>query len=297
MADKTGIDWTDATWNPIVGCSIVSPGCTNCYAMKQAHRLLDRPGSHYEGTTKQSNGGAVWTGKIGVAPDHIFYQPLRWQRPRNIFVNSMGDVFHDQIPDELIDRVFGVMALARQHTFQLLTKRSARMRDYMNNTTLAGRIFCAVQDVAALMGMKGPERIVLPTPNVWLGVSVEDQARADERIPHLIETPAEVRFLSCEPLIGPVDLSPFLGDPRKQFYNPGDREHPARSTRYEYPFLSHKDWIICGGESGQNARDMNPDWARKMRDDCKAAAVPFFMKQMAHKAEIPADLFVREWPL
>jgi hypothetical protein len=141
MADKSAIEWTDATWNPVVGCSIVSPGCTNCYAMKMAARIEKMASSpmaahvnvqtHYAGTTQRSKAGAVWTGKVARAPEHILTQPLKWKRPRKIFVNSMGDLFHESIPDEWIDRVFAVMALAPQHTFQVLTKRAERMRSYL----------------------------------------------------------------------------------------------------------------------------------------------------------------------
>ena len=132
MADKTGIEWTDATWNPIVGCSVVSPGCTHCYAMSMAARIEKMtPGSHYAGLTDASKAGPVWNGRLALAPDHILTQPLRWQKPRRIFVNSMGDLFHEDVPDDWIDRVFAVMALAPQHTFQVLTKRAERMRNYL----------------------------------------------------------------------------------------------------------------------------------------------------------------------
>ncbi|WP_146090272.1 DUF5131 family protein, partial [Rhodoblastus acidophilus] len=137
MGDKSKIDWTDATWNPIVGCSIVSPACTNCYAMAMARRIeCMKSGTAYEGTTRLSvNGTPVWTGKVAQAVEHALTQPLRWRRPRKIFVNSMGDLFHESVPDEWIDRVFAVMALAPQHTFQILTKRAKRMRDYLFHPT------------------------------------------------------------------------------------------------------------------------------------------------------------------
>jgi protein gp37 len=136
MSDKTGIAWTDATWNPVVGCSVLSLGCTNCYAMAMAERIIrcsEGAGrsTHYEGTVKTSKAGPVWTGTAALAPDSTLIQPLRWRRGRRIFVNSMGDLFHEAVPDEWIDRVFAVMALVPHHTFQVLTKRSARMREYL----------------------------------------------------------------------------------------------------------------------------------------------------------------------
>lgn len=237
MADKTGISWTDATWNPTVGCTLVSPGCTNCYAMQVANRLLDKPGSHYEGTTKMVNGKAVWTGKLAMAPEHILTQPFRWKRPRKIFVNSMSDLFHEDVPFYWIDTVFKAMQLSPEHTFQILTKRADRMREYM----LANY----------------PPDLGFPTPeNVWLGVSVEDQRRADERIPILLDTPAQVRFLSCEPLLGPVD---FIQHWRK---------------------AGCLNWVIVGGESGKGARPFNISWAGELKVQCRAYGVAFFMKQM-----------------
>lgn len=302
MGDKTGIEWTDATWNPLAGCSLVSPGCTNCYAMGHAARLLDKPGSHYEGTTKRVIGKAVWTGKIGKAPDHIMAQPLRWKRPRMVFVNSMSDLFHEDVPDEWIDEVFAVMALCPQHTFQILTKRPERMREYTNDPNTISRIYDLVCDMVLLgeasVILIAPEidetkappgtRVHLgkwPLPNVWLGVSVEDQRRANERIRYLLNTPAAVRFLSMEPLVGAVDLNQLTGvavkDPDKVplvaetcLYNVLDRPAilPAHDT-------AKIDWVIVGGESGHDARPMHPDWVRYTRDQCVTAGVPFFFKQ------------------
>lgn len=257
----TKIEWTKETWNPIVGCSVVSPGCTNCYAMRQALRLSKNPATpHYAGTVEMSRGGPVWTGKVALASDKVLTAPLRRRKPTMYFVNSMGDLFHEDVPDDWIDQVFAVMALAPQHTFQVLTKRAGRMREYMD----------AEHKVAAQMlefCKKGqaplPGTFRWPLPNVWLGVSAEDQARADERIPHLLATPAAIRFVSAEPLLGQVDLT-------RQLY-----EH-ATGLRTATPNL---DWIIVGGESGKGARPMHPDWARSIRDQCAAAGVPFFFKQ------------------
>ena len=277
MADKTGIEWTDASWNPVVGCSIVSPGCTNCYAMKQAYRIEKMAAgagkdTHYAGTTQQSKAGAVWTGKVNLAPDRIITQPLRWERPRKIFVNSMSDLFHADVPDEWIDRIFAIMAMCPQHAFQILTKRADRMRDYMEKYTIskseiygeeyrsrsqmvAETIIEYTSNGAETLKWDAPHETAdlefWPLPNVWLGVSIEDQKRADERIQDLIDTPAAVRFLSIEPLIGPVHIKE----------------------------IKQLDWIICGGESGPGSRPMHPDWARSIRDQCLAANVPFLFKQ------------------
>ena len=215
MADKTGISWTDATWNPIVGCSVVSPGCTNCYAMRDAARIVrcsEGAGrvTHYEGTIEPSKAGPVWTGKVALAPDYIVAKPLSWRRPRRIFVNSMGDLFHESVPDEWIDRVFAVMALAPQHTFQVLTKRARRMREYLAARSQPDERGNPAEDIrvhltawlatpswrakhpaqAALMPLgKFCAAITWPLPNVWLGVTAEDQTRANERIPDLLATP------------------------------------------------------------------------------------------------------------
>lgn len=272
MADKTGISWTDATWNPIVGCSVVSPGCTNCYAMRDAARIVrcsEGAGraSHYEGTIEPSKAGPVWTGEVMLAPGHILERPLSLRKPRRIFVNSMGDLFHASVPDEWIDHVFAVMALAPQHTFQVLTKRSARMREYLSGEALR-RVARAANRIRTVDGLIG-----WPLPNVWLGVTAEDQTRANERIPDLLATPAAVRFVSCEPMLGPVDL---------RNVSPADKYEIDVLSGYDFdqglvgPRL---DWVICGGESGPNARPMHPDWARGLRDQCAAAGVPFHFKQ------------------
>lgn len=218
MAGKSKIEWCTDTWNPVVGCSIVSPGCTNCYAMKQAYRIekmSEGAGrrSHYAGTTQQSKAGAVWTGKVNLAPDHIITQPLRWKRPRRIFVNSMSDLFHEDIPDEWIDKIFAVMALCPRHTFQVLTKRPERMRDYMKALGNIGgfkRLEICARNMGYTFRFEHLPLVPFPIPNIWLGTSVEDQARADERIPSLLSTPAAVRFLSCEPLLGQLDIHQYL---------------------------------------------------------------------------------------
>ena len=314
------IEWTQETWNPIVGCSIVSPGCTNCYAMKMAARLEalcvssgrafeddnypsqrdPHPTAHYRGTVQETKAGPVWTGKVALAPDSAFLKPLKRKKPTTYFVNSMGDLFHEDIPDSWIDKVSAVMALCPQHTFQVLTKRSARMREYFEDKDDRGmQIGCALGDMLdgdwiwkdgkqfrqqidgmiSLAHGHAPNDInraleeFLPLPNVWLGVSAEDQTRADERIPDLLATPAAIRFVSCEPLLGMVDICNL--QPRGQLTHDALREY-AIFNGETGPAL---DWVIAGGESGHDARPMHPDWARSLRDQCAAADVPFFFKQ------------------
>ena len=282
MSDGTKIEWTEATWNPITGCSVTSPGCTNCYAMKLAGtRLRDHPSR--AGLTQETKAGPVWTGEVRFNEGWLD-QPLRWKRPRMIFVCAHGDLFHESVPNEWIDRVFAVMALCPQHTFQLLTKRSARMREYFAGDQLIERIDCEIdllitERVDPLARRSDDLRATAPLleeawplPNVWLGVSVEDQARADERIPDLLATPTAVRWLSCEPLLGPVSFRWLPGFDYKS--------KQARGLSInEYDGLRSLDWIVAGGESGPGARPMHPDWARSLREQCEAAGVPFFFKQ------------------
>jgi protein gp37 len=266
MADKSKIEWTDATWNPVNGCTVLSPGCTNCYAMKQAHRFPPR-----QGLTRKTNGGMVWTGEVRFN-EAVLDQPLRWRRARMIFVCAHGDLFHESVPDEWIDRVFAVMAHRPQHTFQVLTKRSARMREYLEKLAGAGEADLLRRGFSIpLCG-----RAIFPLTQVWLGVSVEDQARADERIPDLLATPAAVRWLSCEPLLGPVDLT-RIEPPHCTWLDALEgREHIGPAVVEADAKL---DWIVAGGESGPGSRPMHPDWARSLRDQCAAAGVPFFFKQ------------------
>lgn len=301
MGDRSGIEWTEATWNPVVGCSILSAGCSRCYAMREAHRLATRLGiDKYAGTTDETKAGPVWNGTVRLHQPHLD-QPLRWKRPRRIFVNSMSDLFHEALSDEDIDKVFAVMAFTRHHTFQVLTKRSERMLSYLDQPRRR-RAWEAV-----IRTMFGRESASPPPvlPNVWVGVSVEDQAAADARIPDLLSAPVAVRWLSCEPLLGPVDLTrvgygedPFDdcgGHPESAIgavatgmwwdattghfwsdnrYADGSRSDLELSARH--PRI---DWVVCGGESGDRGRPMHPDWARSLRDQCAAAGTPFLFKQ------------------
>lgn len=296
MAEHSHIEWTDATWNTITGCSVVSPGCTNCYAMKLAGTRLQHHPSR-AGLTVDSKAGPVWNGQVRLNEDWLTH-PLQWKRPRRIFVCAHGDLFHESVPDEWIDRVFAVMALSPQHTFQVLTKRAARMRAYCSDPAVVRRVYLLACDLTVELepgvvliapGMderlapNGP-RVFLdtwPLPNVWMGVSAEDQARADERIPDLLATPAAVRFLSAEPLLGAIDLRRIElrrhGElPNDRSNRLGDYVQPLRGSFTDSPRIG---WVIVGGESGPGARPMHPDWARQIREACAAAGVPFFFKQ------------------
>jgi protein gp37 len=303
MSGKTSIEWTEHTWNPIVGCSIVSPGCTNCYAMKMAARI-EAMGNQprYDGTTRKVNGNAIWTGKLALAPEATLLQPLKRRVPTTYFVNSMGDLFHEDCPDEWIDKAFAVMALAPQHTFQVLTKRARRMRDYMTRPAGNGkqdvRNHLAWITTAAVCNswypdwknedIDGPCRsraiaafTQWPLPNVWLGVSAERQQEANERIPDLLRTPAAVRFVSAEPLLGHIAFHALnLATP-----TPSDALRGVQCVPDDSPSGFHNepmaklDWVIVGGESGHGARPMDPEWARTIRDWCQATNVPYFFKQ------------------
>jgi protein gp37 len=266
MADQSKIEWTNATWNPLRGCTRVSEGCRNCYAERVAARFSD-VGQPFHGfaervrgirnpETKQGTFVNIsrWTGEVELVEKQL-EDPLRWKKPRRIFVNSMSDLFHEKVQEEWLAKIFKVMVDSPRHTFQILTKRPERMLEVMKGFTEFSTPF------------RGK-----PLPNVWLGVSVEDQATADERIPLLNQTPAAVRWVSYEPALGPVD-----------FYG----------TRI--------DWLVCGAESGPGARPMDIEWARSAKRQC-GYDVPFFMKQICEKGrkipvmDWPSDLQVREYP-
>ncbi|MBY5849632.1 phage Gp37/Gp68 family protein [Rhizobium leguminosarum] len=277
MADGTKIEWTDATWNPVTGCAVVSPGCTNCYAMKLAGTRLKHIPSRV-GLTRDSKAGPVWTGEVRFNEQWLD-EPLRWKRPRMIFVCAHGDLFAEGVPDEWIDKVFAVMALAPQHIFQVLTKRPERMREYLTGGRRGGHLL-----VAAQLQFKFPIPSPapwphMPLPNVWLGVSVEDQKRADERIPILLDTPAAVRWISAEPLINTLFLSGVSED-RKRIWNWLTGESGVMySDGPDFDYGPKLDWVVAGGESGPGARPMHPHWVYALRDQCAAAGVSFLFKQ------------------
>jgi protein gp37 len=312
MADKTGIEWTDATWNPITGCSKVSQGCKHCYAERDWARLSANPGTKYFGRDFTD---------VATHADALPL-PCRWTKPRRIFVNSMSDLFHESVPFEFIAAVFGVMAGASWHSFQVLTKRPQRMLDFFawldahperaefDSVSLHQKypgadwrpFLCADLASRVLPDQGEGLRIAIdgawPLPNVWLGVSVEDQAAADERVPLLLKAPAAVRFLSVEPMLGEIELTgheysvapgldegiDWLTGKTSQASNIfGGDAAPWRSRDcYDFPQDAEEPrihWVISGGESGPHARPMHPDWARSLRDQCAAARVAFLHKQ------------------
>lgn len=290
----TGISWTDETWTVVTGCSKVSAGCAHCYAEQLAPRLAAMGKEGYTSLPWKARNAEK---NVVLRPERLD-QPLRWKRPRRVFVTSMGDLFHELVPFEFVDRVLAVMALASQHTFQVLTKRPERMAAYFagdRRYKFAAAVAYTDPPEHTYAYKRRPQlatecRDHLPWPlsNVWLGTSVEDQKAANERIPHLLRTPAAVRFLSCEPLLGPVDLwSPIYRSPH----------HGGLQSAFGWGEGVH--WVIAGGESGLGHRDMDPDWMRKIRDDCSAAGVAFFGKQASgprNEMPLPKDLQVREFP-
>lgn len=304
MAEHSKIEWTDATWNPITGCTLVSEGCRNCYAARlAATRLKDHP-SRAGLARVNAAGEAKFTGGVRFNLQWLD-QPLRWKRPRRIFVCAHGDLFHTGVPHEWIDRVFAVMALAHWHQFQILTKRSEKMREYMTRllgSDIAPRgvtcppwnallnraerawihadpdymISVRPRMMAALQSRTEPLPDG-PLPNVWLGVSVEDQATADERIPPLLDTPAAIRFVSCEPLLGQVNLHWLhIAGTNGLDATTGEIEERETGRIINGPRL---DWVIAGGESGDGARPAHPDWFRSLRNQCRRAGVAFHFKQ------------------
>ena len=297
----TKIEWADRVWNPVRGCSRVSQGCDHCYAERMATRFSG-PGYWGEGFAKPVHGQPHWTGRVALV-EEMLLKPLSWLRGRQpagrprerVFVNSMSDLFHEDLPDEAIDRVFAVMALCPHLDFLVLTKRPERMREYF----AGGRLWAGVRIQSEVMRLTYDYPIPLPEPwsriaelalaaagywplpNVWLGTSVEDQATADARVPLLLDTPAAVHFASYEPALGLVDFRPWLT--RTDVVR--EPLHDGPVTLKHYP--GGVDWIICGGESGPGARPMHPDWARSVRDQCAAAGVAYFFKQWGEW--VPSD--------
>lgn len=287
MADKTEIQWTDATWNPTTGCTKVSPGCANCYIERTppfriAGRKFDGKG-HIPLVLNESRLDA----------------PLRRRKPTKYFVNSLSDLFHEDVPDAFIDKVFAVMALAKQHTFQVLTKRADRMRDYCSKRP-PGVLFSGQKwHWIAGVHFDRPDLQPWPLPNVWLGVSVENQRFSDERIPLLLQTPAAVRFISAEPLLGPVELDEawlprFDFRPTYGYYRTFLKAQGIESDGKPVRMRDGLDWVIVGGESGKGARPFDVDWARSIVQQCQAAGVPVFVKQLGAVPIVPAGR-LRHW--
>lgn len=305
MSDKSSIQWTDATWNPVTGCVKVSPGCAHCYAETVALRFW---ATQYPPVEYGYHDPTISADVADLRPRRFtdvqchedrLDQPLRWTRPRMVFVNSMSDLFHEDVPTEFIDRVFATMILAPRHTFQVLTKRAERLRDYMAASYVPGGILVAMGE--RMFGADADLQ-AWPPANVWTGVSAESQRFADERIPLLLRTPSALRFVSYEPALGPVD---FVGRGRMWLGGSGE----PRGL----------DWVIVGGESGRGARPFDLAWARAAIAQCRRADVPIFVKQLGafpvqnalgclqtkyplrsnkggEIAEWPADLRVREFP-
>lgn len=306
---ETSIEWTHrpgtrgVVWNPTRGCRVVSPGCEACYAMRQAHRFSGKGGT-YEGLTQLRHKGPVWTGSGRLVVDMLDL-PLRWRKPRTVFVNSMSDLFFEKFTADEIAAVFGVMAACPQHVFQVLTKRPQRMADWFRWVSSGYGMGMRAQELitmkaSGILEYRDGKNIdplldnhtrAWPLPNVWLGCSVENQKYADERIPLLLETPAAVRFLSYEPALGPIDWTTAAWD------------------------LEDLSWVVVGGESGPGARPFCQDWAKETIGQCRAAGVACFFKQYGSVPvdgegvaitlkdrkggdvqEWPKDLRVRQWP-
>lgn len=282
MSDSN-IEWTDKTWNPVIGCKKVSPGCRNCYAIPQAARINrmqeEMPASSQRSyvpalTVKPEGRFVDWTGEVRFL-DHKLDQPTRWRAPRRIFVNSMSDLFHEGVTEEQIARVFAEMVYNPRHTFQVLTKRSERMRDLTNDSDWQDSVYRLVdsrlrQTKRSRSNEEELENLgewlypalgqTFLAENIWLGVSIENSAQ-EHRVDDLRATPAQVRFLSAEPLLGSI-------------------------WRVE---LGGMDWVIVGGESGPGARPMHPDWAREIRDNCEERGIPFFFKQWGNFRPMESD--------
>lgn len=317
MSNDSNIEWTDATWNPVVGCTRVSAGCDNCYAVTMTRRLegmAKAPGfggrkQHYAGLTVLNNrGDRHFNGVVRCVADALEI-PLRWKQPRRIFVNSMSDLFHKSVPFEFIDKVFAVMALCPQHTFQVLTKRPERMAEYLASTAspLDRNRWDVISEVAAHMGeiiwdARGSvvhnyygctvvpsgddlkrRRVVpaWPLPNVWLGTSCESNEQR-KRIWEVLKCPAATRFVSLEPLLGPVDLDEI--------------EALCKTWRRGPTIGTYLDWVIVGGESGAKARPCNVEWIRSIVQQCKGAGVPCFVKQLGSRPEVRHPSDPREVP-
>lgn len=301
MADKSKIEWTDATWNPVTGCTKVSQGCKHCYAEREVESRWSK------------NPKSVWYGRefTNVRYHHErLEQPLRWRKPRRIFVNSMSDLFHPDVPDSFLDHVFAVMAHCPDHIFQVLTKRPDRMYHYLS------KMYKRPEEIAAAgMNVWNKKYWVdgdsawdyVETrisngvlPNVWMGVSVEDQKTADERIPLLLQTPAAVRWISAEPLLGAIQLDSdwLVGE----YFTHSDDCHDdlcvlngdMHSCNGQVIKTPRLDWVVVGGESGPHARPMHPDWVRSLRDQCAAAGVPFMFKQHGEYAHSSNDIAALE---
>lgn len=293
---ETSIEWTDRSWNAVRGCLRVSAGCGDstgggCYAERMAHRFSG-PGLAYDGLTRMTAFGPRWTGEARFIPEKLS-EPLSWRKPQRVFVNSMSDLFHKDITNEQIAAIFGVMAAAPQHTFQVLTKRPERMLEWFKWIATAARGRADGTCIAAAERIIGraisPSIPGWPLRNVHLGISVEDQAAADKRIPLLLQVPAAVRWLSCEPLLGPLDLDPLicqhcggrevaLADDNTPCCPECDGSEMCVGMWLD-PLNDGIAWVVVGSEDGPKSRSMDEAWVRAIRDKCQERGVPFFYKQ------------------
>jgi len=288
MSTSTRIEWTDKTWNPVVGCTRVSAGCDHCYAVRQTHRLAGMHRPEYRGlTVLNGKGDRHFNGTVRCLPERLA-DPLHWRKRCRVFVNSMSDLFHEKVPFEFVMKVWAAMKMSPSHTFQILTKRPGIAKEFIAEHLTAHWLMQACDDLVfsatwmsdsqqrqfSHIAHRDPHTLVLP--NVWLGTSIEDQVTADERIWHLLRCPAAVRFLSCEPLLGPIDIGETDG---------ADEWWQSNGI----------GWVIVGGESGPGARPMHPDWVRSIRDQCVAAGVPFFFKQWGEYIQVENLNHTRGW--
>ena len=265
MSDRSKIEWCDATWNVVTGCTQVSSGCAHCYAKT----LHDRRHKAYLAGAKLPEQYAKPFSTVQLHPERL-EMPLHWKKPRKIFVNSTSDLFHEHLYDReqsFLNEVFAVMAATPHHTYQVLTKRPFLMERYLAEQRRPAYVEHSLETICGEHGWCIPN-FDWPLPNVWVGTSISNQPDADEKFLHLLRTKAAVRFVSIEPMLGPVDLWCARYD------NPNGGKTGAVTL-----WPGGLDWVICGGESGPNARPMHPDWARSLRDQCQAAHVPFFFKQ------------------
>ncbi len=296
MSDSK-IEWTDKTWNPITGCSKISPGCKNCYAERMAKRLAGRYGYDKDDPFK-----------VTFHPNKLS-EPLKWKRPSKIFVCSMGDLFHNDVPFDKIAAIFGVMAFCQSQTFMILTKRPERMLEffsfphrgeYQSNLNWWMNEACLYLPMESTRGIRRrPKPQNLPLPNVWLGVTAENQEQADKRIPILLQIPAAVRFVSVEPMLGPINLKILKQEPIN--YG-GDVIDSLEGIIYGCPphiSSEHRgrklNWVICGAETGPGKRHMELQWAIDLHEQCEKAGVPYFFKKDSN-GKFPAGM-KREWPI
>lgn len=284
---RTAIEWTDVSWGPVIGCARVSPGCDRCYAIPLAHMHASNPNAKIAaasaGTTRRGPDGVDWTGAVRLLHGRLT-EPFTWTKPSKAFVNSQADLWYRQVPEDFIALVFAVMALAPEHQFQILTKRPARAGSQLRSRRFADCVDAALTRIAARpdarlragaldlarqhLGNRAADGSMTPLPNVWIGVSVEDQQRATQRLPLLLRTPAAVRWVSAEPMLGAIDLAQAAR---------GTRRRQSGST----PDLDALHWVVAGGESGRGSavRPMHPAWPLGLLRQCQAADIPFQFKQ------------------